>query len=524
MENGGGIKLFNYRPMVMCALSLILGIVVGGLFVQNNIFGAIILLVLIFAIAIYYRFSNLIGFILKHGVCVCFAVLFLVYGFGAVSIKTITFKPYSNNAVSISASGTIVESGQHLLASNLKATYYNSNENKIMHDQPLSGVYYLYFADDYAESKNLEVGDDIVFSGTISFNKSVTKNGEINTALFSSGVYGSIYLSYNDIAKTGTYTKTETFDFLKNGAKNFFKQNLGELEANVAYAMVFGEKEGLGELYQDFKLSGMAHLLAVSGLHVGFFVVILTFICSILHLKSKTKFFVVISVLFVYAWVCGFTTSVTRALIMTACLMLSLLVAKQYDSLSALGFAAIIILLIRPLDLFSLGFKLSFCAVLGIILMAKPLTRLFAKFLGEKFGGAVAVTTSATIGTLPILITIYSRVSSLSILANLIAVPIASAAYMSLMVFSIIVVVLPFLRFILAVPQVLIKALIYIAKITAGLDRAFVEFMPDKLLVLAVLVLAFMVSDYVFINKKAKRAFGLALAVLLMFSAGIYAF
>ena len=524
MEKDNGIKVFNYRPMVVCALSLILGIWLGSLFVRNNIIGAIILLILIFAIVIYYKFSNLIKFIAKHAICVCFSVVFLVYGFGFVSLNTILFRPYSKSAVSISASGTIVESGKNIVIGNLKATYYNSSENKIMHSQELDGVYYLHFADDYANSINFEVGEDVFLSGVVSFNKSLTNNGEINSMVFSYGIYGNIYLSYNDISKTGTHTKTETFDFIKNGAKSLFKQNLGETEANVAYAMVFGEKENLDSVYEDFKLSGMAHLLAVSGLHVGFFVAILTFICKLLHLKSKTKFFAVISVLFIYAWICGFSVSVTRAFIMTTCFMLSFLTFKQYDSLSSLSFSAIIILLIRPLDLFSLGFQLSFCAVLGIILLAKPLTRLFSKFLGERIGGAVAVTTSATIGTLPILITIYSRVSSLSLIVNLLAVPITSVAYMSLMVFSIIVAVLPFLRFIMAVPQVLIKALVYIAKITAGLDRAFIEFIPDKLLVLAVFLLAFMASDYVFLNKKVKRFFGVALALIMVFSAGIYAF
>ena len=346
----------------------------------------------------------------------------------------------------------------------------------------------------------------------------------MNTSVFASGVYGYIYLNYSDIVKTGTKTKVETFDFVKNGVGDFLNKNLSAETSGVAYSMLFGEKDAITSLYEDFKLSGMAHLLAVSGLHIGFFVALLSVICKLLKLKPKTKFFVIIGVLFIYAWICGFTVSVSRAFIMTTVSMLSLLLAKQYDSLSSLSLAAIIILIFRPFDLFSLGFQLSFSAVLGIILLAKPLSRLFSKFLGQYVGGAVAVTTSATIGTLPIIITIYSRVSSLSLLANLIAVPIASVGYMTLIVFSVISLIFPFMRFLMVIPDLCLRAIIYIAKLTANFDRAFIEFIPDKLLILAVFLLAFFASDYVFLNKKLKRTFGIMLALVLAFSAGIYAF
>ena len=510
--------------MVICALALVFGILVGGLFACGNYIGALILVVLVYLIIFYLKFTSLAKLIYKHFVCVCFCLVFLVFGFSAVSVKAFLFKPYCDHQTSIVASGTIVQNGSHIVVSNLMATYYNSNENKIMHNQKIDGEYYLYFKDDYVDSINFSIGDDVVFSGSVKFNSAINTDGEINSAVLANNIYGNIYLSYSNINKTGTKTKTETFDFVKNAAKKMFDANLSQESANIAYAMVFGEKENLEGIYEDFKLSGMAHLLAVSGLHVGFFVAILTLICKLLKLKGKPRFFVIIGVLLIYAWICGFRVSVTRALIMTAALMLSLLIGRQYDSLSSLSFAAIIILLFRPLELFSLGFQLSFCAVLGIVLLAKPLARLFSKFLGERFGGLVSITTSATIGTLPILITIYSRISSLSLVANLIAVPVASAGYMSLMVFSIICAVLPFMHFLFAVPEVCFKALMYIAKITASVDRAFVEFIPDKLLILCVFLLAFSVSDFLFLSKKTKRVLAFGLLFVLLFSAGIYAF
>ena len=119
---------------------------------------------------------------------------------------------------------------------------------------------------------------------------------------------------------------------------------------------------------------------------------------------------------------------------MTFCLLLAKALKKPYDSLSGLALAGTIILTISPLQFFDVGFRLSFMAVLGIVLLSGPISRLLSNVVGEKFSTAIAVTLSANLGTALIMITNFKMYSPLGIITNMIVVPFASLCYMFLFV------------------------------------------------------------------------------------------
>ena len=134
--------------------------------------------------------------------------------------------------------------------------------------------------------------------------------------------------------------------------------------------------------------------------------------CFFNNFTAKTKFFTISIVVLIYAILCGFTVSVTRALIMTVVLLYVKMRQFDYDGLNSLSLAGLIILLLEPLWLFDAGFQLSFLAVAGIIVLSPLISRFLCRYFNDKFANTIAVCVSAQVATLPVIMTTISNLSS----------------------------------------------------------------------------------------------------------------
>ena len=133
-----------------------------------------------------------------------------------------------------------------------------------------------------------------------------------------------------------------------------------------AKALLLGDKTDLTYAQNtDFSVSGISHIVAVSGLHVSI-------LCAVIFLVSRKRRFLTaiigIPVLLFFAAVVGFTPSVTRAVLMQCLMMLAVAVDREYDPPTALAFACLVILIHCPLTIASVGFQLSVASVAGIFL------------------------------------------------------------------------------------------------------------------------------------------------------------
>lgn len=146
-------------------------------------------------------------------------------------------------------------------------------------------------------------------------------------------------------------------------------RNRGVAEANIPLlsALTFGERAALSPGIVDaFRASGVAHVLVVSGMHVGFLYLLVTFFVR----RIPNRYLSAIAgllILWSYAALVGFTLSVCRAVFMFSVLLLMKMVGERYRSFHALFLAAFIQLLITPAELFDVGFQLSYSAVLSIL-------------------------------------------------------------------------------------------------------------------------------------------------------------
>ncbi|TBH21246.1 DNA internalization-related competence protein ComEC/Rec2 [Thermus thermamylovorans] len=187
----------------------------------------------------------------------------------------------------------------------------------------------------------------------------------------------------------------------------------------VVRGLTLGEKDGLGETYAQFQRAGLAHLLALSGLHVGFLVGSLVLL---LWPLGRWRYLLALLVLPLYLWLAGPSPSLVRASLMAGLSLLGLFLGLGAAGvLQALGLALFLQLLHRPEALLSLAFQLSHLAVLGIALVLSPLPRPPGPW-GYLLGGLLA-TVAAQAFLAPLLLHRFGFLPLLSPLSNLLALP-----------------------------------------------------------------------------------------------------
>ncbi|MCM1194521.1 MAG: ComEC family competence protein [Corallococcus sp.] len=290
----------------------------------------------------------------------------------------------------------------------------------------------------------------------------------------------------------------------------------------VIYALFTGDRNAIdSDTVTAFKSSGILHLLAVSGLHVGFIVAILTFFLKRLSLHPLIEGAIVLLPLLIFAYVCGFSPSVVRAVLMTACVYVSRAIYGRYDVLSSLSCAALLILLFSPFYLFDVGFQLSFLSVFGIATVYSAVGRLLNKRKIHKafryIINSLSVSASCALATFFVTAVNFGEVPVLGILLNVIAVPLVSVAF-ALGFVSLLPSVFHYVAF---VADKIIGIVVACAEGIASLSFATVTVAAFSVSTLVVAAWLFVIGGYVNLNKIGKIAVHSSLAVILALCVGL---
>lgn len=180
-----------------------------------------------------------------------------------------------------------------------------------------------------------------------------------------------------------------------------------------------------------YAATGAAHILSVSGMHVGMILLLLNFILKFLDKNKKTKIlkFIIISVVLLgYAMICGMGSTIMRAVLMCILILIGKNFFKQTNTMNILWAAAMLLLLANPGVLFDIGFQLSFMAVMGILILYPYVSQWYIsenKIL-RTIWQWTAVSIAAQITTLPIIMYYFHNVTFISLIGNLIAVPLST--------------------------------------------------------------------------------------------------
>ena len=214
--------------------------------------------------------------------------------------------------------------------------------------------------------------------------------------------------------------------------RDSLKSGLRGQEFSVAYALLTGGSEQIpDDVISVFRDTGVAHIFAVSGLHIGFLAVVLNFLFRKIPINAYLKTVIISAILFFYSGVCGFSASSLRACIMSSIMLLSSIRGERYDGLTSVSIAGFIILLFSPVQLLCVGFQLSFVVVIGILIFSPTLTRLL-KFLPRKLASSLSTVISAQISGIPILLYAFNQFSVISIVVNLLFIPVVGVIYIAL--------------------------------------------------------------------------------------------
>ncbi len=182
------------------------------------------------------------------------------------------------------------------------------------------------------------------------------------------------------------------------------------------------------EIENEFVNAGVVHVLSVSGLHVGF--IILIFIFLFKRFNVYTRFALTFTGLLIYVIITYFQAPVTRSAIMGLALLSAPLTNRSPNNINSLSLAAFVILIFRPDDLFDPGFQLSFSAILAIIIFYPPFSKFIYK-LNIKFELLkdillfCAVSLAAQIGTLPFTLVYFHKLSIVALFANMFVIPLS---------------------------------------------------------------------------------------------------
>ncbi|HAL55204.1 MAG TPA: hypothetical protein DCP63_01680, partial [Bacteroidetes bacterium] len=210
-------------------------------------------------------------------------------------------------------------------------------------------------------------------------------------------------------------------------------------EASYLKGLVLADRGEIPtEVKQSFVDTGTIHILAVSGLHVAVVAMIFYGLFGMLRFPRRLVSIATMAGLIFYMLLTGATPSVVRATIMACVLLAGGLFERKTDIYNSLGIAALIILALDPKQLFNVGFQLSFAAVVSIVyfypILAQLIRRIPEKFEEIKAIDLVlklfAVSLAAQLGTLPFTAFYFERISIVSLLANLVVVPISSVNVM----------------------------------------------------------------------------------------------
>jgi len=194
----------------------------------------------------------------------------------------------------------------------------------------------------------------------------------------------------------------------------------------VLEALLLGERRRMDdEVTLDFQESGLLHLIAISGAHIGIISMLLLGLFRLAGLAPRPSAAFLILILLFYSLLVEGSASVLRATIMAVSFLLGRLIWRDSNIVNALGFSALVLLLDNPFNLFDPGFQLTYAATLSIILFQSKFLKRLPR-LPFKIGEMIALSAAAQVGVMPLIAGAFNRVALAPLILNLAAVPLVA--------------------------------------------------------------------------------------------------
>lgn len=332
---------------------------------------------------------------------------------------------------------------------------------------------------------NLEYGDIIKCTGDLEKGKEARnyRGFNYNTYLKTQKIYG-IFNS----KKVEFISKDIDIFYIANNISNKIEEKidllLNETEANLCKGLILGKTQEIEEsIKENFRIVNISHILAISGLHVTYIVMLITIISQRIIGKKYGTVFVIVVLIF-YMFLVGFTPSIVRACIMGILVNLAFLVHRKNNFWNSLALSLLLILINNPYSILNIGLQLSYLATIGIVSFSRKIRKKIDNFkflknnlvirknnkiqtLVNKIKENLSVMFSAQILILPIMIYNFNIIGTYFIISNLlVSVIIGTTIFLSILLITSSFIFFPISKIFSHILTILLQLLIIISNIS----------------------------------------------------------
>jgi competence protein ComEC len=245
-------------------------------------------------------------------------------------------------------------------------------------------------------------------------------------------IYGQMYVNANTINISPIKEKSVFYyaSLLRNNIiQNLDKNHFHKSELSVVVALILGQQQDISpEIVRDYQYAGAVHVLSVSGLHVGFILLFITFLLKPFpnsRSGALVKLISVITFLWAFGLLAGFAPSVVRSVTMFSFVAVGMYLRRSVNIYNTIAISALLILLFQPSFLMDVGFQLSYVALYFIVWLQPLLASLWSpKYkLTSYLWDIITVSFAAQIGTFPMSIYYFHQFPGLFFITNLVILP-----------------------------------------------------------------------------------------------------
>ncbi len=425
-------------PVIKLAIGLALGIIIQNYFPVNVLIISSIIFFSIFALYFFYKYDknkfSLTLIILSIVVFTCIGILISSFN-NENNISKLENFHKEKNTIAFGKIETIDLKKEYEISFVLRIDSIKINDSTIYTTENLLCRLRSSSRDRKTFYNVVKPGNQISFFGTFTQARSIRNPGEFDYRkhLLSKGITGIVTTyqdsSYSILNREVNFYGNLIFKVRKHIDEIISKTN-NKQTAGLLRGLLLADRSEIDyEVKLNFINAGVIHILAVSGLHVGY--VLLFFIVLFGRFNLYIRSLLIIIGIFSFMLITGVPASVFRATLMASIIIVAFVTNRSTNLLNSIALSAVIILLIEPQQIFNTGFQLSYSAVLSIALFYPiiqrevQLLKIKSEFL-KKVLLFIGVSLSVQIGTLPFTVAYFNKISVISLLANLLVIPLAA--------------------------------------------------------------------------------------------------
>ena len=284
------------------------------------------------------------------------------------------------------------------------------------------------------EDSRIQIGSNFQIYGKCILNKKSLNPNQFDYGnyLNNKSIFGQIYTNAYSIKISDKIDKNIWYysDRIRNNIiTNLQKNNFSKDELQVVNALILGQQQNISkEILKDYQYAGAIHILSVSGLHVGFILLFITFLLKPLP-KNKTgntiRLFTIIISLWGFAILAGLSPSVVRSVTMFTFVAVGMYLKRNTNIFHTLLVSMFLILFFQPSFLFDVGFQLSYLSLFFILWLQPLISNLWLpkNKIATYFWDILTVSFAAQIGAFPLSIYYFHQFPGLFFITNLIIIP-----------------------------------------------------------------------------------------------------